>query len=117
MQHIDFSGNITTSSREVAESVVGRWLNVDVTMKEEFGAFETVYEDDSLYVYCHEENPRSIGLYLLEGNIDGPLSMSVDRLRSLARICREGGLMYQIDYSETDDDGNVIGDERTIQLT
>lgn len=117
MQHIEFAGNIATDSRDVAESVMGRWLDTDVVMKEQYGAYETVHEDDSLYVYCHEEYPRSVGLFLLEGNIDGPLTASVDRLSSLARICKADGLMYQIDYTETDSDGNVVGDEQTIRLT
>ncbi|MFI9507023.1 hypothetical protein [Nocardia sp. NPDC052566] len=117
MQRIEFAGILETSNREAVESAMSRWLGTDLRMEDEYGAFEKSYEDDSLYVYCHEAPLGDDTFYLLEGSIDGPITNSVARLRSLATICRESGLDHEIDYTEVDSAGKSLSEEKTIQIS
>lgn len=117
MQRIEFAGTLETGNRETVESAISCWLNTDLRMEDEYGAFEKVYEDDSLYVYCHEAPLGDDTFYLLEGSIDGPVADAVARLHSLAAICRSCGLDHEIDYTEVDSDGKPVSEEKTIRIS
>ncbi|MGX1811050.1 hypothetical protein ACWIGI_35470 [Nocardia sp. NPDC055321] len=98
-------------------AVITRWLGTTaVKAKDRMFGFELTYEDDSIYVYCHEaQGGREYrSYYLVEGVIETSDANPVERLTGLVRIAVADGLDCSVDYTPVDAEGEPIGDESTI---
>src|SRR5262249_37316623 len=87
---VAFYGSIRTSDADEVSLLLQDWLETH-RLQIEVGRLgvEIVYEDEELYIYCHEAGtePGMRSFYLVEGHVAGTLDNAAARLRELMKLC------------------------------
>jgi hypothetical protein len=117
MDRIEFHGTFNTDDAEVMVGVFKAWLRADsVHSRMRLSGPEIVYEADGLEFLCQDgmTGRGESALFLLQGHLDTTPAAADEKLRLLARICRERHVDFQLEYVAVDEQGQVIGDEISL---
>lgn len=117
LQRTEYHTWAKTADHAVMAEILRTWLGIgDLTMTVRQDGYAVEYRDDTIELYATQgANPSEApSFFLLEGHIDQAPEVALGRLEALARLFRERGITFDIDYVEVDADGNLLGEEKTL---
>jgi hypothetical protein len=114
-----FHGTIGSGDAEAVTVLLQDWLKTEkLDIDSGRVGVEIVYEEDGLYVYCHEAgtDPGVPPFYLLEGRADGTLDETSARLQELMKLCRGRDIECSAEYVALDEADEELGEEFSVKL-
>jgi hypothetical protein len=113
MDKVAFYGSIKTDDHEVMSELLRDWVKArEIHVRIRLLGVEISYEDEGIYLYCHESSPPGMErFFLLEGHMFGTLAETHARLRELSRACEGRGVACRLEYVQVNDDGDQVSEE------
>jgi hypothetical protein len=109
-----FQGLIHSGDLKAVSSLMAEWVKTEkLKLKVKLSGDEIVYEDNTLYFYCHSAMGEP--LFLLEGSLSGTLDEAKALLQQLLQLCKSRKIAASFDYAQVNEDGDEISDQFQVK--